>query len=284
MFTLFKVADSNDCKLGAPLFLSRPSSAQFEAARAIRALPDPVRAHVPIVALTASTLQEDIDRCLAAGMDAHVSKPFDAAALAACVRQWAAPVDRDVEGDAASSAAASAVLGRGPSSSRTVSSVYPTGSDAGGSVSYRGLALSARTRTNASSSDRTVIAAAALPRCPSQAQAALVADAGRGFHDIPRSYREAAATVAPHPAAAATAPNPLALPAAAAADGLSYSDCDEIQPSLRTRLIGQPDPASTVAGTVAVATVSGSAGSTDISTDTPIDRVLPPMSRSWADF
>jgi hypothetical protein len=62
---------------------------QFEAARAVRSLPDIVRARVPIVALTASTLPEDIEHCLAAGMDAHVSKPFDFADLAACVRQWA---------------------------------------------------------------------------------------------------------------------------------------------------------------------------------------------------
>jgi hypothetical protein len=46
---------------------------------------------VPFVALTASTLQEDIDHCLAVGMDAHVSKPIDSAALLACVRQFAAP-------------------------------------------------------------------------------------------------------------------------------------------------------------------------------------------------
>ena len=37
----------------------------------------------PIVALTASAFQEDRDRCFAAGMDGHLSKPYSADQLAA---------------------------------------------------------------------------------------------------------------------------------------------------------------------------------------------------------
>jgi two-component system, sensor histidine kinase len=37
---------------------------------------------IPIIALTAGALSEDQDRCLAAGMDAHVPKPLDATVLA----------------------------------------------------------------------------------------------------------------------------------------------------------------------------------------------------------
>lgn len=61
---------------------------QYEAAVAIRALPDLVRARVPIIAVSASALQSDIERSHASGMDAHIAKPIDSEALAACVLRW----------------------------------------------------------------------------------------------------------------------------------------------------------------------------------------------------
>ena len=47
----------------------------YQAAREIRALPAH-RAHpIPIIAMTASVLKEDIEHCFEAGMDDHVGKP-----------------------------------------------------------------------------------------------------------------------------------------------------------------------------------------------------------------
>jgi signal transduction histidine kinase/CheY-like chemotaxis protein len=50
----------------------------FQATAAIRNMADPVKASLPIIAMTAHALKEDADRCLAAGMDAYVSKPIEA--------------------------------------------------------------------------------------------------------------------------------------------------------------------------------------------------------------
>jgi PAS domain S-box-containing protein len=49
----------------------------LDATAAIRALPDPVRASLPIVALTANAFRADRDRYLAAGMNACLAKPFE---------------------------------------------------------------------------------------------------------------------------------------------------------------------------------------------------------------
>ena len=53
----------------------------LEEARAIRALPDPELARVPIVAMSANAFREDIEASRAAGIDAHVAKPIDVGAV-----------------------------------------------------------------------------------------------------------------------------------------------------------------------------------------------------------
>ena len=45
----------------------------------------------PIVALTAHVLRGDVHRCLASGMDSHISEPFDIEGIGAALEQWFAP-------------------------------------------------------------------------------------------------------------------------------------------------------------------------------------------------
>jgi PAS domain S-box-containing protein len=59
----------------------------FDATRRIRELERAGR-HVPIIAMTASALEGERERCLAAGMDDYLTKPVDAAELERVVRQW----------------------------------------------------------------------------------------------------------------------------------------------------------------------------------------------------
>ena len=66
-----------------------PEMDGFAATRAIRAREEGTDRHVPIIAMTANAMQEDRDRCLAAGMDDYLSKPMKPAGLVAMVEKWA---------------------------------------------------------------------------------------------------------------------------------------------------------------------------------------------------
>jgi signal transduction histidine kinase/DNA-binding response OmpR family regulator len=65
----------------------------FQATTAIRALPERRKARLPIVAMTAHALKEDAARCLAAGMDAYLSKPIRGEKLIEMVEGLAAAQD-----------------------------------------------------------------------------------------------------------------------------------------------------------------------------------------------
>ena len=53
----------------------------YEAARQIRALADPQKAKIPIVAVTANAFEEDRKLALSAGMNGHLAKPYDIPAM-----------------------------------------------------------------------------------------------------------------------------------------------------------------------------------------------------------
>jgi two-component system sensor histidine kinase/response regulator len=61
----------------------------FEATRAIRR--GEGSGHLSIIAMTAGALDEDRQRCLAAGMDDYLTKPVDLAALEATLDRWVPP-------------------------------------------------------------------------------------------------------------------------------------------------------------------------------------------------
>lgn len=86
-----------------------PEMDGYEATVAIRALPGPA-ASVPIVAMTANTSPEGFEKCTAAGMDAHLSKPAKRDALERVLRRVLAT--RDSGGHVALDAAVLQTLGQ----------------------------------------------------------------------------------------------------------------------------------------------------------------------------
>jgi signal transduction histidine kinase/DNA-binding response OmpR family regulator len=65
-----------------------PEMDGYEASRQIRGFGAPEAAAVPIVAMTANVFREDIEKCLAAGMNAHLGKPLDAGEMLAALRKY----------------------------------------------------------------------------------------------------------------------------------------------------------------------------------------------------
>ena len=61
--------------------IQMPNMNGYKATRVIRNLEDPVKANIPIVAMTANAFEEDKKNALNAGMNAHLAKPIDLASL-----------------------------------------------------------------------------------------------------------------------------------------------------------------------------------------------------------
>jgi len=63
--------------------MQMPEMDGLEATRKIREIENTsaeqgeTRRHVPIIAMTANVFQEDVDKCLNAGMNSHIGKPLD---------------------------------------------------------------------------------------------------------------------------------------------------------------------------------------------------------------
>jgi PAS domain S-box-containing protein len=90
-FTGIQIDEANDGVMALQMFkdspeytyniiymdVQMPNMNGYEASRAIRELDRPDAKTVPIVALTANAFKEDIDRAIAAGMNAHLAKPME---------------------------------------------------------------------------------------------------------------------------------------------------------------------------------------------------------------
>jgi signal transduction histidine kinase/ActR/RegA family two-component response regulator len=72
--------------------LQMPVMNGFDASKEIRKMPDPAKASIPIIALTASALFDIKDQVIQAGMNDYVSKPFKPEELMEKIQQVVSPV------------------------------------------------------------------------------------------------------------------------------------------------------------------------------------------------
>jgi PAS domain S-box-containing protein len=66
----------------------------------IRTLPEPALQRLPIIAMTADVMPDQVQRCLQAGMNAHLGKPISPSALLQTIAEWTAPTAQATEAPA----------------------------------------------------------------------------------------------------------------------------------------------------------------------------------------
>ena len=66
----------------------------LDASRVIRRSSNPLGKTIPIIAMTANAFSEDVQNCLNAGMDAHISKPLDIAVLERTLKSISSRLNR----------------------------------------------------------------------------------------------------------------------------------------------------------------------------------------------
>ena len=69
--------------------LQMPELEGYGAAREIRSLSHTNAKRIPIIAMTANVFCEDVAKCLAAGMNAHLGKPLEIKELISAIRKYA---------------------------------------------------------------------------------------------------------------------------------------------------------------------------------------------------
>jgi PAS domain S-box-containing protein len=92
-----------DCIL---MDVQMPEMDGIEATQHIRRLADPVKAGIPIIALTANALKGDSEKYIAAGMTDYLAKPFDEARLFRVISRNLPPLEEPVGSTIVESAAA----------------------------------------------------------------------------------------------------------------------------------------------------------------------------------
>src|SRR5204862_8196780 len=80
------IRSAGDRSAAVRMDVQMPERDGIEATRAVRE--DPAFRDLPIIAMTANAMKADLDACLAAGMNDHITKPIDRKAMLQTLRRW----------------------------------------------------------------------------------------------------------------------------------------------------------------------------------------------------